>query len=238
MFSSSKKWPISAGVLLVVFVIFGIWRIVRQNDASELQGSLAETEQKLSEKEGDLAALEAQTAEEEAARVRERENLAAQEATEDATVEGVFISQASGKRTLRNEPEGYSLVIPEELILARSVKSDMIELHDRSLMCAGDPLCEPVIRIQLMESGIGQLTLEDWFTKQEKGAGSAMYSPREFKKIGEMMLARATEDIPRRFSGFYYYWEHGGRIYALRIAASDEEKLLPIIETLRVIGNE
>ncbi|MEK7560327.1 MAG: hypothetical protein AAB539_00005 [Patescibacteria group bacterium] len=192
-----------------------------------VQPILEETEKRLEE-------LEALTPEEEARRTAERDILTAERVTEDVVIPGVLVRTEGDKRILRNTVENYRMDFPAWLLVARSVASDWIELHDAKTMCAGDPACDPVLRIRVAATNPRGLTLEKWFAAEEKKAGSAIYSPRKKLTFGGVTVWRVTETIPRVFDGYYYYWSRGAKIYDIRVADIDDARLRPSIETFRL----
>ena len=186
------------------------------------------------ETEKRLEKLEALPPEEEARRASEQSILTAERASDDVVIPGVFVRTEGNKKTLKNTAQGYRMEITTVLLVARSVASDWIELHDAERMCAGDPACDPALRIRVASANPQHLTLEKWFEAQQKKSGSAIYSPRKQLTIGGTAVWRVTESIPRVFDGYYYYWSHGEKIYDIRVTDVDDARLRPFIETFRL----
>lgn len=159
------------------------------------------------------------------------ETLTAQTVVEDVGVEGVEVLLTEDKRVIHNRAQGYSIEVPPNLLIARSITSDWIELHDKEFMCQEDPSCDPVLRIRVEETNPNELDLEEWFEKEEEKEGFPIYSPREQLEIQGEVAYRVTESIPRVFEGFYYYWSKEKNLYYIRIADFDDEIYRSYIET-------
>lgn len=164
-------------------------------------------------------------------REEERQALSAQDITTDVLVSGVEILFEGNKKIIKNTAQRYRIEIPSELIVARTVKSDLVEIYDPKTMCKEDPSCDPIIRIRTGEDNPQKLDLEKWFKAEEEKSGSDIYSPREKIIISGNTAYKIIESIPGVFDGYYYYWSRGSKIYYLRISAFDEEKYREFVET-------
>lgn len=194
----------------------------------EVEGAIAETQK-------DLEALSALSPEELEKREREREILSAQKATEDVFIEGVGVEVMDGKKLITNRKEGYRIEVPANLLVARSVVPNWLELHDKILMCQ-DPDCDPVMRIRAEEKNPNDLPIGEWLAREEKKAESPIYSPREKLIIQGETVYRVAEEIPARFEGYYYYWARGKKIYDIRISVFDDEAYRSSIETFSFLS--
>lgn len=171
------------------------------------------------------------TEEEKKKRREETEVLVAQEITDDVKVEGVEVVSQGERKTLRNLTEGYEIQLPLNLVIARSVSSDTLEIHDKELFCKEDPECDPVMRISVRDANPKELPLNIWMDTEEKRVGEKIYSPRERLILSNQVVYRVREIIPRRFDGYYYYWGKGRKVYSLRISSFDEPTYGKFIET-------
>lgn len=233
-------------IIMFVFALAGgiVW--VWQNNAKHaklgeqakldeqtgLEQQLQEIERQIALTQEQLEELEKLTPEQRAQREREQEILTAKSALDDVVVEGVEVSKLDGTKLVQNRAQGYSIEVPSNLLIARSVSSDWLEFHDRELMCQGDPLCEPVIRIVVEARNQDQLSLEQWFSAEERDARAAIFTPRQKLTIRNQTVYKVEESIPGRFEGFYYYWSKGENIYYLRISGVDDSLYRSFIETL------
>lgn len=198
--------------------------VMTSDQKSVLESEIDATKKQLEE-------LSRLTSEEIKKREDERKILTAQDVASDIPVKGVEILTKDGIKIIRNIAEGYRIEIPVELIIARTIKSDLIEIHDPRVMCKEDPSCDPIIRIRASPDNLQKLDLEKWFKAEEEKAGSEIYSPRERVEVGDEVAFRITENIPGVFDGYYYYWSRGAKIYYLRVSAFDEGKYGEFIET-------
>lgn len=191
---------------------------------------LQEVENAIERTQKELEALSALSPEEKAERARKRDVLSAQKETDDVLIDGVEVVVQGAKKILLNKKEGYRIEVPANLLIARSVTSDWIELHDKKFMCQ-DPSCEPVMRIRVQMHNADELPIGEWLGKEEAKTGALIYSPREQLTIGQELVYRVTEEIPARFEGYYYYWGKGKNIYDIRISIFDDEAHRPYINT-------
>lgn len=235
----------AAGVLCLVGAM-ALWLVLRHKEVEiikkeevkkEADGGSQDKLEKLQEVENaiertqkELEALSALSPEEKAERARKRNVLSAQKATDDALIEGVEITVVGAKKILSNKREGYRIEMPGTLLVARSVTSDWVELHDKTFMCQ-DPSCEPVMRIRVQAHNPDELPIAEWLQREEEKAGASIYSPREQLTIGQELVYRVLEEIPTRFEGYYYYWKKGKKIYDIRISVFDDELYRPSINT-------
>lgn len=196
------------------------------------QKSVVETEIEATKKQ--LEELSKLTSEEKQKREEELQILSQQKVSQDVSVEGVKVILGGNKKIIRNTAQGYSMEVPLSLVVARSVASDWLELHDSEFMCEGDPECNPIMRIRVINAGAIVSDLEKWFREEEKKARAPIYTPREKLAIGGETVYRVTEIIPAKFEGYYYYWAKDKKIYYVRISKFDEEEYKPYIETFKV----
>lgn len=235
----------ATGVLCLAGAIMALWlvlhnkkvEIIKEEIKKEADGKSQDKLEKLQKVENaiertqkELEALSALSPAEKAERARKRNVLSAQQATDDVVIEGVEITVVGAKKILSNKTEGYHIEVPAKLLVARSVTSDWIELHDKTFMCQ-DPSCEPVMRIRVQVHNPDELPIEEWFKREEEKAGASIYSPREQLTIGQESVYRIFEEIPTRFEGYYYYWKKGKKIYDIRISVFDDEVYRPSINT-------
>lgn len=199
-------------------------------ESQEKLNKLQEVENAIERTQKELEALSALSPEEKAERARKRSILSAQQETGDVVIDGVEIEIRGTKKILLNKKEGYQIEVPTNLLVARSVASDWIELHDKKFMCQ-DPSCEPVMRIRVQTYNADELPIGKWLEKEEAKTGTLIYSPREQLTIGQEMVYRVSEEIPARFEGYYYYWGKGKNIYDIRISVFDDEIYRPFIDT-------
>lgn len=226
-------------ILAAVFAVGGyFWLIAPRSEFEkkpEEQVAVPEqknvVEQEIEATKKQLEELSKLTPEEIKKREEERRVLAAQNVTADVTVPGVEILAQDNKKIIKNTAEGYRIEIPQDLIVARTVKSDSVEVHDPKTMCKEDPSCDPIMRIRVTEDNPQKLDLEKWFRAEEEKAGSEIYSPREKIAINGIISYKIVENIPGVFDGYYYYWSRTAKIYYLRISAFDEDKYRRFIET-------
>ena len=191
---------------------------------------LQELDEQILSTQKQLEKIETLSPEERKKREKEREILSAQRVTKDVLLEGVEITLSGGKKVITNRAQGYRIEVPSNLIIARSIASDWIELHDSQSMCQ-DPACDPVIKITVAEANPALLSLEDWFNQEENKARAPIFSPREQLSINGQKTYRVLEVIPGKFDGFSYYWEKGKKIYTLRISSFDEPTYRNAINT-------
>lgn len=243
-FSKNKIVFLAISILILVgitvwwFVVrMGTKEIAKDKILQETPGELRDTPKTLEEVESaiertkkELETLSHLSPEEKAARARKRDILSAQKQTDDVIVEGVEIVFQNTKKIIVNKKEGYQIEAPANLVIARSIASDWIELHDKTFMCQ-DPSCEPVMRMRTQMNNPDELSIEAWLAKEEKTAGAPIYSPREQLTIGQESVVRVSEEIPPRFEGYYYYWQRGKKIYDIRISMFDDETYRPFIDT-------
>lgn len=229
----SKTTYISTVLTILILGLGSIWlwRYDIQQQIEEIDRQTRQTQQRVAVIKERIRELEEISLEEKQERELERKTLSAQKVTEDVGVEGLEIIITEEKRIINNHAQGYSIEVPDNLLVARSISSDWIELHDKEFMCAEDPSCDPVMRIRVEQSNPEELVLDQWFTQEEAKEGFAIYSPRERLEFGSEMVYRVTEAIPRVFEGFYYYWGKGAKIYYIRIADFDDDTYRPYIET-------
>ena len=239
--STSKKLFIA--VLLIIFgflaflwykgYLFPAGDSVKKVEETVLEEPKEEVAADIKTVEEQLEELAKLSPEEKKKREEERRVLTAQNVTADISVPGVRIIVEGQRKIIKNIAEGYSIEIPSELIIARSVASDLIEVHDLKIMCKEDPSCDPIMRIRVTEDNPQKLELEKWFLSEEEKAGSPIYSPREKITIGGVTAYRIAENIPAVFDGYYYHWSRGAKIYYIRISAFDEGKYREFINTFR-----
>lgn len=219
--------------LATVFLLVVISKKVSKFKLRQQLGQqLEEVNKQIELTEKRIEELKQLTPEQKAKVKQERETLSAQRVTDDVAVEGLKIFKVGNTKTVENLAEGYMLEVPLNLVVARSISSDSIELHDRELMCRSDPLCRPVMRIARSGENARRLSIDTWLAQEEQKAGRAIYSPRKKLVLNGRETYQVTENIPGRFTGFYYYWTKDGRIYSLRISALDEQAYHSSIETL------
>lgn len=234
----------TVGVLLLAGAVIA-WMVLRNGEMEitkeeikkETVGESQEKLEKLEEVESaikrtkqELEILFTLSPEEKAERERKRNVLSAQKETSDVAIEGVEIVIQGAKKIMVNKREEYRIEIPTNLLIARSVASDWIELHDQQFMCQ-DQSCEPVMRIRVQARNPDELPIGEWFGKEEAKTGTSIYSPREQIIIGQESAYRVSEEIPARFEGYYYYWGKGKKIYDIRISVFDDETYRPYLHT-------
>lgn len=229
---------ILAGMTIWWFVVrTGTKEIAKDKILQEIPGEVRDTPKMLEEIESaiertkkELETLSTLSPEEKASRARKRDILSAQKQTDDVAIEGVDIIRESAKKIIVNKKEGYQIEVPANLLIARSVASDWIELHDKTFMCQ-DPSCEPVMRIRTQMNNPDELSIKAWLAREEKTVGAPIYSPRKQLTIGQESVYQVSEEIPPRFEGYYYYWQRGKKIYDIRISLFDDEAYRPFIDT-------
>ena len=203
--------------------------VEKANNEEKLK-HLQELDEQIVSTQKQLEKIETLSPEERKKREKEREILSAQRVTKDVLLEGVEVTVSGGKKVITNRAQGYRIEVPSNLIIARSIASDWIELHDSQSMCQ-DPACDPVIKITVAEANPALLSLEDWFNQEENKARAPIFSPREQLSINGQKTYRVLEVIPGKFDGFSYYWEKGKEIYTLRISSLDEPTYRNVINT-------
>ncbi len=199
---------------------------VPKEEKEKLEGiekQIAETQKRLEE-------VSRLSPEEIKKREEERRILTAQRTNEDVSVAGVEVIVQDGAKSIINKKEGYRIDVPSNLIVARTISSDRIELHDRKTICE-DPSCEPTLLIRSEKKNPEKLSLDEWFSKEEKAIGRSVYSPREQLTIRGQSVFKVREEIPLIFDGFYYYWSFGESIYSIRVSSFDAETYRSAIET-------
>ena len=239
--STSKKLLITAFLLifgLFVFLWYKDFFFPADDSGKKSEGTALEKPEE--EVAADIKTVQKQleelsklSPEEKKKREEERQVLTAQDVTADIPVPGVEIITEGQRKIIKNITEGYRIEIPGELIIARAVTPDLIEIHDPKTMCKEDPSCDPIMRIRVTGDNPQKLDLEKWFLLEEEKYGSPVYSPREKIIINGSTAYRIIENIPAVFDGYYYYWSRGAKVYYLRISAFDEEKYREFIETFR-----
>lgn len=242
--SRKKLFFLAIGILLFAGAVI-VWLVLRNGrvetakegikkdavgESQEKLEKLEEIESAIERTKKELEILSALSPEEKAERERKRNVLSAQKETGDVAIEGVEIVIQGAKKIMVNKKEGYRIEVPANLLIARSVASDWIELHDRQFMCQ-DQSCEPVIRIRVQARNPDELPIGRWLGKEEEKAGAPIYSPREQIIIGQESAYRVSEEIPARFEGYYYYWGKGKKIYDIRISTFDYEAYITSINT-------
>lgn len=229
---------ITALALLIIGGIFWYWQkskvieVTRVDEITkeEAPEHLKELEQQIEETKSELEKLERLDPEERRIREEQRETLSALEVTKDVVIEGVEVSIVGERKEITNHKEGYRISVSQKLVMARSIASNWIELHDPKTMCE-DPSCDPVILIAVAESNPSELSIAEWLAQEEKNAGEEIYSPREELPIGGVAAFRVTESLPPLFEGFSYYFGKGKKIYSLRISGTNESMYREYIET-------
>lgn len=214
-----KKDLVRALIAAVVLtaIIGGWWYWQRISKKKELEQRLQEVEEQISATEKRIKELSELTPEELQKIEREREILSAESATKDVEVAGVEIMRDGGKKIIKNTAEGYRIEVPKNLLIARSISADWLELHDPEIMCEGDPLCSPILRIVVSKEDIKNILSQ-----------SAGY---ETINIGGANAYKVIEKIPEVFEGSYYYWSRSGKVYAIRVSSFDEPAYQKYIET-------
>lgn len=205
---------------IIAGLAFGIlfWKDAVKRSALEKQ--LKEIEEQISVTEKRLQELSELTPEEIAKREAEQEILSAKTATKDVKVNGVEVVITKERKLIKNLTENYSIEVPPNLLIARSVSSDWLELHDPQTMCQGDPSCNPILRIVVLRENIKNIISE-----------AAEY---ETLNINGEKTYRVTEIIPAVFEGSYYYWSRGDKVYAIRVSSFDEPVYHKYIETFKL----
>lgn len=225
------------GAMLLVLGLTWIRRDMRIREAKEFEQRallhLEEIERQIEITMRELEAIRALPPEEERKREEARDILSAQHVEEDIFVKGTEITSGEKEKVFINRTYGYRITLPDNLVVARSITPERIELHDQKFMCEGDPLCDPIIRIEVKSAGNNIATLEEWFSREEKKAGASIYSPRKRLMINGVSVWRVEEDIPRRFDGYYYYWMRGTDVYSLRISKFDDPTYQSVIASFR-----
>ena len=232
---TKKALPGFVFIFVIGGLLFGIWFWRNTPKQSALEKQLQEVEEQIALTEKRIKELSELSPEEVLQREKEREILSQLLATDDVVVEGVEIVQEGDTKIITNNIQGYTIEIPNNLVVARSISSDHLELHDKTTMCQGDPACDPVIRIEAMESNPKELSLGEWFKEEEEKADTPMYSPREKISLGNQTFYRVSESIPGKFDGYYYYWARGNKIFYLRISKFEEVKYRSSLETLKLL---
>jgi hypothetical protein len=217
MIKPSRAFLFVVALLLVAATVLLV--LIRRVPPTNIPSRTTEDiDRAISEKEAELKALSSRTRGEEARIVAEREILSTTKAAGDVAVPGVQIESSPKGKVIINEKEGYSIILPLPLVLARSVESEHLEFHDPAVMCQGDPSCPPVLRIDVAAENPTHLPLLDWLAREETTAGESTYSPREILSINGIAVARVTAVLPEIFDGYNYYFAHGEKIYVLQIA--------------------
>ncbi len=206
-----------------------------EGESQEKLEKLKEVESAIERTKKELETLSTLSPEEKAERQRKRNILSARKETSDVAIEGVEIMIKGAKKIMVNKKEGYQIEMPSNFLIARSVASDWIELHDKQFMCQ-DQSCEPVMRIRVQARNTDELSIGEWLGKEEERAGASIYSPREQITIGQESAYRVSEEIPARFEGYYYYWGKGKKIYDMRISVFDDETYRPYIHTFSFLA--
>jgi len=189
------------------------------------------TEEQIAQTRTDIEAITQLTLEDKIRLEKEREILSSLTETEDITVPDIEIKITENKKTIINNGQGYTLTVPNNLIIARSVLGDWIELHDKIYMCKGDPKCPPIIHIRVTKNNPLSLSIDKWLEKAEQEIGDKIYSPREKMTIGDIIAYKVSVAIQGTFDGFYYYLTNGQKIYSIRISKIDDKKYIDNIKT-------
>lgn len=242
----TKKEIIAIAALLALIGSgVGLWfwyRAILSESESELesQREALEAEQtkiveeKISQVKEQLQELIKLSPEERAKKEKEREILTAEKVSEDVKISGVSIIFSEDKKIIKNSTQGYSIAVPLNLVIARSVAGNLIELHDQQFFCP-DPSCDPVFRIEVTEANPKELVIEKWFATEERKDGSEIYSPREKLTIGNETIWRVIEVVPRTEARYYYYyWGRGKKIYSLRVSEFYDKKYQKYVGTFKL----
>lgn len=221
-FFKKHKWPLLFIIIFLFFVSVSIAIKVRQSALlqAKLKEQLQDIEQRILITQNELDKLLQLTPEEKNRRLEELKILSAQSALTDVPVAGLEIVKSDGKKIIKNIAEGYRLEAPANLVVARSISSDWLELHDQETMCEGDPLCGPILRIVVSKDDINNIVLEAESYERLNIGGAAVY--------------RVAEVIPAVFEGSYYYWSRNGKVYSIRVSSFDESAYRKYIETFRL----
>lgn len=242
----TKKEIIAIAALLVLIGIgVGLWfwyRAILSEGEREIEGQqeALETDQtkiveeKISQVKEQLEELTKLSPEERAKKEKEREILTAEKVIEDVKISGINIIVLEDKKNVKNFAQNYSIIVPLNLVVARSIASNLIEFHDKQFFCP-DPSCDPVFRIEVTEANLKELVIEKWFAVEERKAGAEIYSPREKLTIEAQAVWRVTEIVPRTEAHYYYYyWSRGTKVYSLRVSEFNDEKYQKYIGTFKL----
>lgn len=221
-------------ILLALVAIGAVYWSLQNSSKKALEAELKAIEKKINETEEEIKRLSDLSPEELEKRQKEDAILSAQSAAVDVSVAGVEITISGNKKLIKNTEQGYSLELPKNLLLARSISSDHLEFHDKDLMCQGDPSCQPIILIEAATLNPGKLSLEDWFKSEEEKAGSQIYSPRKLVTFNGISFYQVTESLLPAFDGYYYYWSKGEYVYYLRISKFNEEFYSEYLKTIKL----
>jgi hypothetical protein len=238
----NKKLVIIAVVVLMVIaggVGFWYFKIypeeLKQKKLNEIQNKIVATKNQISQVQNSIQeeTKEAdQTPQQIAQNKHDIEILAARTATNDVSVDGIKITKNNGKKIVQNVAQGYSIELPQNLILARSISSDKLNFFDPETMCAS-PSCEPILGIVVSQDNPESLSLDEWMRSAEDKAGQPIYEPREQLSFNGQAVFKVTEIIPDKFDGYYYFWTKGTNVYYIRISKFDDITYSEYIKTFK-----
>lgn len=206
-------------ILVITGLAAGIWYWRDAAKRAALESELQKIEEQISATEKRLQELSRLTPEEIAKSEAELEILSAKTAAKDVQVDGIEVVTAAGKKIIKNFAQHYTIEVPPNLLVARSIAPDWLELYDPEIMCEGDPLCSPILRIVVSTEDIKDIL--------------SQLASYETINIGGEIVYKVTEKIPTVFEGSYYYWFRDGKVYSIRISSFDESTYYKYIETFR-----
>jgi hypothetical protein len=218
---SGKKIYFALGIFFLVLMglSFFLWKR-NQERSKKVEEALKEKEkieQQIKEKEKELKKIDEKII----------EILTQTKAFEDGEVPGVKIEKRGEKKLVKNEDWGYSLEIPEKMILAQSITSDELKFfvpdQGGEICCPGWRGCPPDLIISV-ENNEENLDLEKWV---EINRGKEIASPEDgiylkklgWQKVGNYQWYKLDIFIEGVFSvpTFEYFLSKDQKIYSVSI---------------------
>lgn len=160
--------------------------------------------------------------------------LYTQEAFQDQEVPGVKITEQEEGKIIRNEAEGYTIEMPLNLLIARTLESSALYffLPEENGDICEDPECTPLMVIKAT-SKPENLSLEEWTKQEEKRAGYPMFEQKAELLINGQQAFRIEEETPRTAPVAYYFLAATSKVYQISIGAGLESAYRIYIETFK-----
>lgn len=160
--------------------------------------------------------------------------LYAEKATEDQKVSGLKIIKRGEKKLIKNEAEGYSIEVPLNLLIARTLESSELYffLPEESGDICEDPECSPLMTIRTIPNP-ENLSLKEWAQKEEEMAGYPMFEEKTELLINGKQAFRIEEETLRTSLIAYYFLASTNKVYEISIGAALEPEYKVYVESFK-----
>ena len=126
-----KKKKIILAIVLSFVLAAASWFIIDFSKRQALKKQLKLIEDQIASTEKQIEDLSALSSEEIIKREKEQEILSDRKVTDDVPVAGVEVLKEASRKIITNTAYGYSIELPLNLLLARSISGEHLEFHDR-----------------------------------------------------------------------------------------------------------